>query len=142
VQTAVVYPAPTITSATPNSGLQAQSNLAVTLVGTNFLPGPACSFGAGITVNSCTYNSSTQLTANISIAANATVGTTNITVTNTDGQIAVLGNGFTINFNPTPFTPIRVHAGGGSYTDTLSQTWSPDNSIYGRKYGEHFKQYH
>ena len=131
VQTGVVYPAPTITSATPNSGLQAQSNLVVTLVGTNFLPGPACSFGAGVTVNSCTYNSSTQLTANISIAANATVGTTNITVTNTDGQIAVLGNGFTINFNPTQFTPIRVHAGGGGYTDVLNQAWSPDNSFAG-----------
>ena len=131
VQTAVVYPAPTITSATPNSGLQGQSNLMVTLAGTNFLPGPACSFGAGVTVNSCTYNSATQLTANISIASNATVGTTNIMVTNTDGQIAVLSNGFTVNFNPTPFTPIRVHAGGGSYTDTLSQTWPPDNSFTG-----------
>jgi hypothetical protein len=97
VQTAVVNPAPTLTSATPNSGSQGQSNLVVTLVGSNFLPGPACSFGAGITVNSCTYNSSTQLTANISIAGNATVGTRNITVTNTDGQIATLSSGFTIN---------------------------------------------
>ena len=131
VQTAVVFPAPTITSATPNSGMQAQSNLNVTLVGTNFLPAPTCSFGAGITVNSCTYNSATQVTASISIAANAALGTTNITVTNTDGQFAVLGNGFTINFNPTPFTPIRVDAGGGSYTDTSSQTWSPDNSFTG-----------
>jgi len=34
--------------------------------------------------------------ANISIAANATVGSRNITVTNTDGQIAALTNGFSV----------------------------------------------
>ena len=48
-----------------------------------------------------------------------------------DGQFTVLGSRFTSNFNPTPFTPIRVDAGGGSYTDTSSQTWSPDNSFTG-----------
>ena len=131
VQSSVVYPAPTITSANPNSGMQAQSNMVVTLAGTNFLPAPVCSFGSGITVNSCTYNSSTQLIANISIASNATVGTNNITVTNSDGQMAVLGNGFTVNFNPNPFTPIRVDSGGIAYTDVQSQVWTADNGFTG-----------
>ena len=89
-------PAPTLASASPNTGTQGQSNLAVTLAGSNFLTGPTCGFGVGITVNSCTFDSSTQLMANISIAANATVGSRNITVTNTDGQIAALTNGFSV----------------------------------------------
>jgi histidinol-phosphate/aromatic aminotransferase/cobyric acid decarboxylase-like protein len=37
-----------------------------------------------------------NLGANISFAANAAVGSRNITVTNTDGQIGKLTNGFTI----------------------------------------------
>jgi hypothetical protein len=131
VQASVVYPAPTLTSANPNSGLQAQSNLVVLLAGTNFLPAPVCSFGPGVTVNSCTYNSSTQLVANVSIAANATVGTNTITITNTDGQMAVLGNAFTINFNPNPFVPTRVNSGGIAYTDTQGRVWTMDNGFTG-----------
>jgi hypothetical protein len=135
VQSTVVYPAPTIASASPNAGMQAQSNLTVILTGTNFLPAPTCSFGVGITVNACTYNSPTQLVANISIAANAAIGTNSITVTNTDGQFTVLANGFTVNFNPTPFTPIRVNSGGIAYTDVQGRTWSADNGFTGGSLG-------
>jgi hypothetical protein len=69
----------------------------VTLAGSNFQNGATCSFGTGVTVNSCTFNSATQLTANITIAAAATVGTRNVTVTNPDGQSALLAGGFTVN---------------------------------------------
>ena len=87
--------APTLTSATPNSGPQA-STLNVALAGTNFLSGPTCSFGAGITVNSCAFNSASQLTANITIAASAATGTRTVTVTDSDGQVATLANAFTV----------------------------------------------
>lgn len=89
-------PAPTLTSATPNNALQGTTNLSVVLTGTNFLANPNCSFGAGIEVNSCTYNSATQITANIDVLANATVGPYNIVVTDTDTQTATLTAGFTV----------------------------------------------
>jgi Malectin domain/Chitobiase/beta-hexosaminidase C-terminal domain len=124
-------PAPSFTSASPNTGMQSQLNLPVVLSGTNFLPGPVCSFGAGITVNSCIYNSATQITANISISANATVGTNTISITDTDGQIATLPGGFSIALNTSPFSPILVNAGGPSYTDSQAQAWGADKNFSG-----------
>ncbi|MGB8323787.1 MAG: malectin domain-containing carbohydrate-binding protein, partial [Candidatus Acidiferrum sp.] len=124
-------PAPILTSASPNTGMQGQMNLPVVLTGSNFLAGPVCNFGAGITVNSCAYNSVTQITANISIAANATVGSNAITITDTDGQIATLTNGFSITVNTSPFAPILVHSGGAAYTDSQGQAWSADKNFTG-----------
>jgi hypothetical protein len=89
-------PAPTLTSVSPNAGKQGQTNLSVVLTGTNFLNSPSCNFGAGTTVNSCTFNSSTKITASINVLASATLGTRNVTVTNTDGQGSTLNNGFTV----------------------------------------------
>lgn len=122
---------PTITSLSPNSGMQAQLNLTVVITGTNFLSGPVCNFGAGVTVNSCTYNSATQITADISIAANATVGNSTVTVTDTDGQVATLANGFSITTNTNPFAPILVNGGGPAYTDTQGQAWGADKYFSG-----------
>src|SRR5205814_1098699 len=99
--TVTTAPAPTLSGATPISGKQSQTNLSVTLTGSNFLTGPACNFGAGINVTSCTYNSATQITANITIAPSAVTGPRNIVVTDTDGQTAALLNGFTVNQNVT-----------------------------------------
>lgn len=88
--------APTITSAAPNSGTQGLINVNVVLTGSSFLAAPTCNFGAGIEINSCTFNSATQITANIDILANATVGARDIVVTDTDTQTATLPNGFTV----------------------------------------------
>jgi hypothetical protein len=122
-------PAPTLVSASPNSGTQSQSNMSVVLTGTNFLPAPVCSFGSGITVNSCTYNSATQITANISIAANAIVGTNTISIADTDGQNAALAAGFSITANTSSFSSILVNAGGPAYTDSQAQVWSADKNF-------------
>jgi hypothetical protein len=103
--TVATEPAPVLSAVSPNVGGQGKSNLSVTLSGSNFLSSPTCSFGSGITVNSCTYNSSMQITANINILASAVVGSRNVTVTNTDGQNSTLTNGFTVqagNSNPAP----------------------------------------
>jgi hypothetical protein len=103
--TVTTAPAPTLSGATPNSGKQSQTNLSVTLTGSNFLTGPACNFGAGINIVSCTYNSATQITASINILSSATTGSRNITITNSDGQSATLTNGFTVlqgTPNPAP----------------------------------------
>src|ERR1700681_4752901 len=103
--TVATKPAPVLSTVSPNVGAQGKSNLSVTLTGSNFLASPTCSFGSGITVNSCTYNSPTQITANINILGSAIVGSRNVTVTNTDGQSSTLTNGFTVqtgSSNPAP----------------------------------------
>lgn len=96
--------APTVTSLSPSSAIQG-ATLNVTVAGANFQNGAYCSFGSGITVNSCAFNSSTQLTANVTIAPGATVGKNSVTVTNPDLQTATLANGFTINQAPPPPPP-------------------------------------
>jgi len=126
IQQAVVLPAPTLSSAAPDSGTQAQSGLSVVLTGLNFQNGPSCSFGAGITVNSCTMNSSSQITAILSVASNATVGVRSISVTNADGQSATLAGGFTVNATTANITHMdfsyssraALLAAGWSYTAT------------------------
>ena len=102
------FPPPTVSSVSPNSGAQGQNLPTVTISGSNFQSGATCSFGAGITVNSCAFISSTQLTANITIGTTATVGTRNVTVANPDSQTGTLTNGFTVTSSgppPPPATP-------------------------------------
>ena len=88
--------APDVTSVTPNVGAQGQTNLSVTIAGSNFMTGPTCDFGAGVEVNSCTFNSATLITANLNILAGAAVGPRNVTVTNTDNQSSTLTAGFSV----------------------------------------------
>ena len=57
-------------------------------------------FRAGITVNSCTFNSATQLTANIAIGSTATLGSRNVTVTNPDSQSSTLSSAFSVTVPP------------------------------------------
>jgi hypothetical protein len=97
VQAGTSNPAPTITSVSPNTGAQGKS-IIVTITGTNFLPNPACDFGAeqGLTVSPCTYNSATKITATVSISSSAVVGAHNVIITDTDGQSATAINGFTV----------------------------------------------
>ncbi len=90
-------PPPTLSSVNPTSGTQSQNLSSVVLTGSNFQSGATCNFGAGVTVNSCTYNSATQLTANITISASATLGSRSVTVTNPDSQSSTLSNAFSVN---------------------------------------------
>src|ERR1700688_2107313 len=108
---------PTVTSAIPNSSPQGTTNLNVVISGSNFLSSPTLNFGAGIVVNSCTFNSSTQITGNVNILANATIGARDVVVTDTDGPHATLVGGITV-----------TSAGGcgasGSLIDTLVSDFS------------------
>jgi hypothetical protein len=112
---------PTVGSVNPNSGAQGQSLPSVIITGSNFQSGATCGFGASITVNSCTFNSATQLTANISISSAATVGTRNVTVTNPDSQIGALPNGFTVTTGgpPPPPTVNSVNPNSGAQGQNL-----------------------
>ena len=89
-------PAPTVTSVAPPTGIQGQTALAVTVTGTNFLANPTCSFGVGIDINSCTFVNSTTIAANLDILANSALGSRDVTITNSDGQIATLPAGFSV----------------------------------------------
>src|SRR6185369_12925708 len=114
------------------SGGVGQTLTNVGISGSNFVNGATCSFGAGITVNSCTFNSATQLTANVTIAANATVGARTVTVTNPDTQSGVLTNAFSVVI-PTSTAPIisSLTPDNGTEGQNLSVTISGNNFVSG-----------
>src|SRR6267142_2104546 len=127
-------PPPSLGSVNPNSGAQGQSLPSVVITGSNFQSGATCSFGAGITVNSCAFNSATQLTANITISSTATVGTRNVTVTNPDSQSNTLTNGFSVTVPPAisllqKATFSRQPTSGGTVTLTLPQATAAGHTL-------------
>jgi flagellar hook assembly protein FlgD len=76
----------------------------VTVTGTNFIPGVTTpAYGSGITVNSVSSFTSTQVTASVTIDIGATAGPRDITVTNAapGGGTATLSGAFMVN-NPSP----------------------------------------
>ncbi len=86
---------PTLTSVTPNSGMQGTA-VNVTLAGSGFITGATVGVtGSGITVSNVTVVSSTQITATLNIAAGATLGTYNISVTTSGGTSNTVA--FTVN---------------------------------------------
>jgi hypothetical protein len=99
-----VNPKPTITSVNPASRGQGAAAQSIVITGTGFVSGVSlsASFSAtGITVNSTTYNSATQVTANVTIAAGASAGIGDVTVTNGDAGVGTGTGKFTVNAGPT-----------------------------------------
>jgi len=87
---------PLVISVQPNSGQTGQT-LNVTITGANFANGATVSFsGTGITVNARSFVSATQLTANISIAANAAQGARDVIVRNPNGQSTTAASLFNV----------------------------------------------
>ncbi|MBI1789278.1 MAG: hypothetical protein HYR60_17225, partial [Acidobacteria bacterium] len=119
---------PAMTLVNPNTGQQGQTNLNVALTGqfTNFLNGTSvASFsGTGITVNSTTVSDATHATANISIAASATVGARNVTVT-TGSQVVTLNSSFTVTAGGTKpvISQGGVANGAGFQANIAAATW-------------------
>jgi hypothetical protein len=106
----------TVVSVTPNTGQQGQTLATVAIVGqnTNFVQGTTvASFGAGITINSLTVNSSTSATANITVQNNSALGARTVTMT-TGAQVASLVNGFTV-VAPVDVVTFSVLFGSRSY---------------------------
>ena len=123
----VAVPPPGLTTVSPNSGQQGQTNLIVALTGqfTHFAQGTsAATFALGITVNSLTVNSLTSATANLGIAGNAGLGVGNVTVT-TGGEVVTLTNGFTVLANGNVITfnqPADTALNAGPVTLTATAT--------------------
>jgi|GEM_PF-1680333 len=87
-------PPPTIASVSPNRGNQGET-LDLTITGTNLTAANVIGFGAGVTVDSFIVDSSTRITANITIDADATTGARDVSVT-TSGGTGTLPGGFTV----------------------------------------------
>ncbi len=87
-------PVPTITSLNPVSAAPGDT-MSISIVGSNFNGATEVDFGQGIIVDSFNIDNPSQITANISVTLDATVGTRDVSVT-TPGGIATLTAGFTV----------------------------------------------
>ncbi len=132
----VLAPAPaTISSVVPSTLQQGQTGTVTvngTVVGGSgfFDPGAgftnrlSASLGANVTLNSFTFVSPTQMTANFTVAPTATVGARTLTVTNPDGQTSTFAFSITAASNPVPvlssISPTSVTSLRGSFTLTVN----------------------
>lgn len=117
-------PPPTLTSITPSSGTTGTS-VPVTIAGAN-LSGAAINFsGSGISATGVS-STATQVNATFVISGGAPLGAQNITVTTASGTSNALT--FATNAAAPVFTPVRINAGGGAYTDAEGNLWSADSN--------------
>jgi hypothetical protein len=119
---------PALLTATPSSEPTAttSSNYAVVVTGQfmdfTTITASQVSFGGGITVNSLSSVTTTQFTANITIDANASTGSRDITVTYS-GQPVTLSGGFTVTAGIPVISQINPNVGNPGQTGlTLTLT--------------------
>jgi hypothetical protein len=126
-------PVPAVTAVNPEGG-QRQETLEVLVTGSGFLTGATeVSFGEGVRVDDITIESSTALTATLSIAANAELGARDVTVTNPPpgGGTARLADGFTVlEENPAP-TVSGADPSAGQRRDRLDVTLTGTGFVEG-----------
>ena len=121
---AVNNPVPTVTTLSPTSATAGGAAFTLTVNGTGFNSNSAVNFNGS--ARTTTFVSATQITAAITAADIATVGTPSVTVTNpAPGGGTSGGATFTIN-NPAPtiasLNPTGVVAGGAAFTLTVNGT--------------------
>jgi len=125
-----VMPMPTLSGISPNSANRLQT-LDVVFTGTNYIQGVSTAqFGPGITINSNTVNSSTQLTANVTIDAGAATGPRSVHVANSGPGGGSSGDQtFTVN-NPGP-TLSGISPSFANRCQTLDVVFTGTNYIQG-----------
>jgi hypothetical protein len=84
----VVAPSPSIASVTPTSGGQG-AKLEVIITGANFTGATDVKFGEGVTVESFTVDSATQITAHVNVDAKAAPGKRDVSVITPDGSVTI-----------------------------------------------------
>jgi hypothetical protein len=114
-------PLPNVGSVSPSSSVQGQILSSVVITGTNFTRTTAVSFGSGITVNSFTVDSATQITASITVSGSASIGVRDVSVTTPTG-IGILTGMFSVAYDGTPRQPLNVSPPNGATTATLTPT--------------------
>ena len=127
-------PPPTLTGISPGTGVQ-NSSVSVTLSGTNFISGLAVDPIEGITVGSVIVVNSTTATTVFTIAADATLGTRDVTVTTAAGtsgtaafSVAVVAPTLS-GINPaggTPGTPVNVTLTGTDFATGMTIEAPPE----------------
>lgn len=129
----IVNPVPTVTTTTPASASVGGQGFALTVNGTNFVPGAAVQWNGNNRIT--TFISATQLTAQIPASDIASAGTATIRVVN-PGPGG--GNSNTVNFtvsSPAPIpritniNPTSVMGGGDPFTLTVNGTNFTQNSV-------------
>jgi hypothetical protein len=98
-----------VTSASPDAAPQGTLNLNVTISGSGFKKGATAQWfitgtnnTGGVTVNSTSFNGSNKLTANISVASDATISGFDVIVKNTDGRTGKGTDTFVVTEKGTP----------------------------------------
>lgn len=98
-----------VNSTSPAAAPQGTTNLNVTISGSGFKKGAKAHWfvtgttnPGGVTVNSTTFNGSSSLTANITIASGATLSGFDVLVANTDGRTGKGTDLFTVTQQGTP----------------------------------------
>jgi hypothetical protein len=81
--------------------------------------------GATASFNPTTVTGSGSTTMTVNTGSGTPVGSSSLTVTATSGTLSHTAGALLVVTSST-FTPIRVNAGGGAYTDSLGQAWSAD----------------
>ncbi|WP_156912234.1 fibronectin type III domain-containing protein [Citrifermentans bremense] len=116
---------PTVTAASP--ALQQGASGTVTVTGTGFNAVQSVAFsGTGVTAGTPTTVNATTVTVPVTVADNSTVGTRDVTVTNTDGGVGTGTGLFTVSPAPTPTvtstSPAFMKQGDGPTTVTITGT--------------------
>jgi hypothetical protein len=120
-------PPPRLSTIAPATGVRGAA-VPVTLTGANFVGGATVAIGnTGITVGSVTVVSTTQITATFTIAANATLGAANVTVTTSAGTSAPVV--FTVK--PPPPTLSTIAPAFGAPGATVPVTLTGTNFVAG-----------
>lgn len=117
-RTAARFPAPTVSSITPHSGIRGTSVNVTDLHGSNFVTGPTTtsvkltkSGRADIVATGVRVISSGQIQCTLPVPANAATGSWNVVVTNPDGQSGTIPNGFSVTNPPPVITSITPDSG-------------------------------
>ncbi|OPY38701.1 MAG: hypothetical protein A4E35_00485 [Methanoregula sp. PtaU1.Bin051] len=105
--TTTSYPAPTVSSITPNTGAAGTVVSITSIAGTNFRSGATVKLENGTTTltisgSGVDVRSASNITCYFSIPSTAMAGLWNLTVTNYDGKNGTLAGAFTITNTTTP----------------------------------------
>jgi Quinohemoprotein amine dehydrogenase, alpha subunit domain III/IPT/TIG domain len=115
---------PTVESTTPSSRGQGASKQSITIKGKSFVSGAKAAFGAGITVESTSFVSATELKATVSVESAAATGARTVTVTNPDEGVGSKESAFTVNAKPTVTATSPSSRGQGAASQTIKITGS------------------
>jgi hypothetical protein len=119
-----VLGAPVVISATPAQGSRGATMMSVVIGGSNFVDGASVELGGGIAVHSATVNSSSRITALISISPSAALGTRNVTVTNPGGVSNVGSNLFQVIDLPSITPPLLPNSGSSGASATADSAFT------------------